>query len=124
MALSDENKEVPPFVLSDKQYGLLKWIVTIVLPAVGTLYFALSKLWNLPGGESVLGTLIALQAFLGVLLGISTQTYKNSDARFSGDINIIKHEDGEKSASIDFNQHPTELDEKDEAVFRVNSSKK
>lgn len=60
---------------SNKTYDILKWIAQFFLPAVGTLYFALAGIWNLPYGEQVVGTVTAIDAFLGVLLGISTVQY-------------------------------------------------
>lgn len=62
--------------ISDKTYDILKWVAQYALPAVGTLYFALSGIWGLPYGEQVVGTVTAVDTFLGVLLGISTATYK------------------------------------------------
>ena len=65
--------------MSNKVYDVLKWIAMYFLPAIGTLYFALSGIWNLPYGEQVVGTITAADTFLGVLLGISTAQYnKNS----------------------------------------------
>ena len=61
--------------LSDSNYDWLKWVAQIFLPACGTLYFALSKIWHLPFGEEVVGTITAIDAFLGALLGISTKLY-------------------------------------------------
>ena len=61
--------------LSDKTYDVLKWVAQILLPALGTLYFALSKLWGFPYASEVVGTVTALDAFLGALLGISTVRY-------------------------------------------------
>lgn len=115
------NDPTKDHFLTNNQYDTAKWLTTIVLPATGTLYFAVAQIWGLPAGEQVLGTIIAVQAFLGVLLGISTQQYKNSDARYSGDINITEHADGEKTAAIAFNEHPSELGDKKEAIFKVNS---
>ncbi len=63
-------------LLSDKVYNILKWIALIALPAVGTLYFALANVWGLPYGEQVVGTVTAIDTFLGALLGISTAAYK------------------------------------------------
>ncbi len=63
-------------LLSDKVYNVLKWIALIALPAVGTLYFALANVWGLPYGEQVVGTVTAIDTFLGALLGISTAAYK------------------------------------------------
>lgn len=62
-------------VLSSKTYEVLKWIAQIVLPALGTLYFALATIWGLPYGEQVVGTITAVDAFLGTLLGLSTVNY-------------------------------------------------
>lgn len=66
--------------MSNKVYDVLKWIALYVLPAVGTLYFALAGIWNLPYGEQVVGTITALDAFLGVILGISTTHYNKENA--------------------------------------------
>lgn len=62
-------------VLSNKQYDVMKWIAQYVLPAAGTLYFALANIWGLPYGEQIVGTITAVDTFLGVLLGISTSSY-------------------------------------------------
>lgn len=66
-------------ILNDKWYGILKWIALIFLPALGTLYFALAKIWGFPYASEITGTLAAVDAFLGALLQISTNNYnKNS----------------------------------------------
>lgn len=65
--------------LSDSNYDWLKWVAQILLPAFGTLYFALAQIWNLPYGEQVVGTVTAIDAFLGALLGISTMRYRNEN---------------------------------------------
>lgn len=61
--------------MSDNVYQILKWIAAIFLPALGVLYFTLSGIWGLPYGEQILGTITAIDLFLGVLLGISTNGY-------------------------------------------------
>ena len=61
--------------MSNSTYDILKKIAQIVLPAVGTLYFALAQIWGLPYGEEIVGTITAIDAFLGALLGISTMIY-------------------------------------------------
>ena len=65
-------------ILSDKTYSLLKWIALILLPALGTLYFALASIWGLPFGEQIVGTITAVDTFLGAILGISTNNYKKN----------------------------------------------
>ncbi len=64
--------------MSNKTYDVLKWIALYFLPALATLYFALAGIWNLPYGEQVLGTISALDTFLGVLLGLSNAKYKSN----------------------------------------------
>jgi hypothetical protein len=61
--------------MSNKLYDVLKYIAQIALPAIGALYFALSQIWGLPYGEEIVGTITAVDAFLGALLGISTMLY-------------------------------------------------
>lgn len=63
------------FNMSNKTYDILKYIAQIVIPAVGTLYFALAKIWGLPYGTEIVGTITAVDAFLGALLKISTDGY-------------------------------------------------
>lgn len=65
-------------ILSDKTYSLLKWVALILLPALGTLYFALAGIWGLPFGEQIVGTITAIDTFLGAILGISTNNYKKN----------------------------------------------
>lgn len=64
--------------ISNKTYDVLKWIAQYFLPAAGTLYFALAGIWGLPYGEQIVGTITAVDTFLGVLLGISAATYNKS----------------------------------------------
>lgn len=64
--------------MNDKTYNLLKWIAMVVLPAMGTLYFALAGIWGFPFGEEIVGTITAIDAFLGALLGISSATYRKT----------------------------------------------
>ena len=66
--------------MSNKVYDVLKWITMVALPAVGTLYFALSGIWGFPYAEQVGGTITAVVTFLGVVLGISSAQYKKKNA--------------------------------------------
>lgn len=62
-------------VMNNKVYDVLKWIARIVLPALGTLYFALSNIWGFPYGEAIVGTITAVDTFMQVILGISSYHY-------------------------------------------------
>lgn len=63
-------------MMNNKTYDVLKWIAQLLLPALGTLYFALAGIWGFPYGEQIVGTITAVDTFLGVILGISTAQYK------------------------------------------------
>ena len=65
--------------MSNKTYDILKWVAQYLLPALATLYFAVAKIWGLPYGEEVVGTITAVDTFLGVLLGISTANYNKQN---------------------------------------------
>lgn len=65
--------------LNNKVYDVLKWIALILLPALGTLYFALAGIWGFPYAEQIVGTITSIDTFLGVLLGISNNSYKKED---------------------------------------------
>lgn len=61
--------------MSNQTYDVLKYWALIVLPALGTLYFALAGIWGLPYGEQIVGTITAIDAFLGAILKISSDKY-------------------------------------------------
>ena len=62
-------------ILSNKAYDILKALCIQVLPACGTLYFALAEIWGFPYAEQVVGTIAAITTFIGIILGISTARY-------------------------------------------------
>lgn len=62
--------------MSNKVYDTLMWIAQYALPGLATLYSALAGIWGLPYGEEIVGTIVAVDTFLGVMLGISNAQYK------------------------------------------------
>ena len=80
-------------MFSNKTYDVLKWIAQILLPALGTLYFALANIWAFPYAEEIVGTVTAVDAFLGILLGISTAQYnKQFEPQSEVNDNIVEGE--------------------------------
>lgn len=61
--------------MKEKTYDVLKYIAQVVLPALGTLYFALAGIWGLPFGEQIVGTITAVDTFLGAILMLSSKNY-------------------------------------------------
>lgn len=66
-------------VMNNKVYDTLKWIAQYLLPAAGTLYSALAGIWGFPYGEQIVGTIVAVDTFLGVMLGISSAKYHKEE---------------------------------------------
>lgn len=99
-------------------YDVLKFIAQILLPAAGTLYFSLAGLWNLPAAEQVVGTIIAVDTFLGILLGISTSNYNKSDAKYNGVIEVMET-DQKITYAMGLNDEPEDLMNKKEVLFKV-----
>ena len=69
--------------MKNETYDVLKFVAQILLPAAGTLYFALASIWGFPYGEQIVGTITAVDAFLGTCLGISTKNYYQEDDHVS-----------------------------------------
>ena len=66
--------------MSDKTYNMLKKLAQTVLPALGTLYYAIAEVWGFSFGQEVVATILAIDTFLGVLLEVSSaKYYKNKE---------------------------------------------
>ena len=65
-------------IMNNKVYDVLKFIAQIVLPAIATFYLTLAGIWNLPFGEQVSATVMAIDTLLGAILMISSNTYSKS----------------------------------------------
>ena len=62
--------------LPDKIYDILKWISTVVLPALATLVLAIGQIWNVTVWTVPIGaTIAAVATFMGAVLGISSIQY-------------------------------------------------
>lgn len=62
--------------MSNKIYDILKFLAQIVLPALATFYVSIAAIWNLPLGDEVSRTIMAVDTLLGAVLMISTAQYK------------------------------------------------
>lgn len=110
--------ESKPTMLSNDVYDKVKFLAVVVLPAFGTLYFALAQTWGLPNAEEVVGTIVAIDAFLGMVLQISNAKYNNSDQRFDGSIRVSPSADGETS-NLNVSLDPTSVATKKEITVKI-----
>ena len=99
-------------------YDRLKFVAQIALPALGTLYVTLAAIWNLPAPQEVAATILAVDTFLGVLLGLQSASY-NKGVIQAGHMNVIPVEGGGKNFSLELDQEPEELEQAKEIRFKV-----
>ena len=97
-------------LLSDKLYIKLEYLARVVLPAAATLYGTLAALWHAPFGVEIVGTLVAVDTFLGVFLGIAQKSYDNSEAKYDGNVTAIPTENGTMLSNLVLNEDPSGLD--------------
>lgn len=109
-------------ITNSKVYDTLKWIAQVVLPAFGTLYFALAQLYGWDNGSKVVGTVVAVDAFLGVILHLSSVAYDKSEAKYDGVANVTETAD-KKTFDLALNSDPYDLDKKDSITLKVNKVK-
>lgn len=65
--------------MSNKTYDVLKWVATVVLPALATLTLTIGQIWNLSTWMVPIGaTIAAVATFLGAILGISSIAYNKA----------------------------------------------
>lgn len=95
--------------MDNKTYDTLKYIAQIVLPALATLYAGVAKIWGIPYGVEVPGTIMLVDAFLGALLMISSNNYYKSGKDTDGTLWL----DGTELSGLDINLDEAELAEKD-----------
>jgi hypothetical protein len=102
------SSEPSTTVFTNKLYDRLKFIALIFLPALATLIFALGAAWGWANTGQLVGTITAVDAFLGALLQVSTNKYYKSGANFDGDVNVLP-EDGGNKVQIAFNAPPEDI---------------
>lgn len=66
--------------LSNKTYDVLVYIAQIVIPALCVFLTTIIEIWHLPYGVKIVGTLSAIDVFLGALLKISSAKYNKEQS--------------------------------------------
>ena len=120
--ISGQKSTKAPF-LSNAWYDHITWLVRYGLPGIGTLYFTLAQIWGLPAGEQVVGTITAVALFLGVVLGVSSRQYRDSDERIDGAL-VVDTSDPEKDVyRLDLVTELEALPGKDEIILKVQGTR-
>jgi len=103
-------------MITGKLYDYLKWIAQIFLPAVGALYIALAALWNLPAPQEVAGTILTVDTFIGVILGISQVNYGK---QIGGGTMHVGGLGDKVTYSLELDDDPEQLADMQEVRFKV-----
>lgn len=107
-------------MLNDSAYNVIKKSATIILPAFSALYIALAQIWHFGHVDQVVGTVTALNTFLGVTVQLSKKSYYASNAPYVGEIKV--ESDGERKVfSLVVDGDPEELENMSSANFKINS---
>ena len=64
------------YLLPDKAYDAIKFIVTVVMPALSVLYAGLAGIWGWPLADEVTRTFAVVYTFLCAVMGISSYSAK------------------------------------------------
>lgn len=104
--------------MSNKVYDAAKWVALIALPAAGTLYYALALIWGFPEADKVVGSVTAVDAFLGVVLGLAARSYNNSEAKYDGTLHVDET-DTSIIHQLELTTPPEELSKKDDVIFKL-----
>lgn len=117
--MTPSGHKVGGFMMSNKAYDTVKWLGQIVAPAVATLYAALAGLLGLPGTVAVVGSITAIDTFLGVIMGWSASNYNKTLADPAGTI-LVDTQDPENGVYLAANsEHISNLPDGSVAKFEV-----
>lgn len=69
------------YIIPDRVYDVMKWVTMLFLPALTVLFTTVAPLWGMDAGlvDTIGGTLTAVTAFLGAVLGLSAVTGKEAE---------------------------------------------
>jgi len=119
--MTDTTTPVQGLQLGDKTYNKAKFVVQIILPALGVFYATMSELWQFPKVQEVVGTVNAIALFLGIILGISTASYRKTVGATNpvGTFVVTEDVNGKKSVKLDLEEDPEQFIGKGSIVFNV-----
>lgn len=114
-----EHVKVTKGALPSDAYDTLKPIATTWLPALATLYFTIGNIWGLPNVDLVVPTITAVNAFLGVVLGVSNHNYKKTDGPLDGAMVVDTSTPGLDRFNLELTTALNDLPNKDQIVLKV-----
>lgn len=68
-------------IMTNKLYDALRFVAELLLPALAALYAALAGIWGFPYAEAIVGTIAAVDTFLGAFVAWSKKKYDKEAAK-------------------------------------------
>lgn len=89
------------YLLSDRAYGVLKWVGLIALPAVAVFVATVLPAWGVDGTltDAVVTTLNAAGVLVGALIAASAGVGAQASGAGDGEADHVPQGDGEPDAS-------------------------
>ena len=66
-------------IMKSETFEKLRFLAEVGFPALATLVLAVSNIWNLPYGQQIGTTIVAIGTFIGALVGISRNAYNDQN---------------------------------------------
>lgn len=102
--------------LKNSTYNVLKFVALVVLPAAATAYAAFAGIWHLQHTEQVIGTISAIDTFLGAMLHVSTKSYSPST---NGKLAIDTSDPDKETYSLEVTTPISEIKKLEHLVLNV-----
>lgn len=102
---------------ANKVYDILKWVCLIACPAAITLILVVSTIWNIPCATQIVGTIGAVQTFIGACIGISSKNY--TDGTVS-----VEDIDDTKAYKFELNEPIENIGDRKSIVLNVKNDNK
>lgn len=109
-------------LFSNAVYDKLKFVALVLLPALAVLYAALAGLLGLPAALQVSGAIMAIDTFLGAILGFSSKQYNAIEPEYDGVMNVVTTPE-KKIFQLNLTGEPEPLELKKQIIFKVNNDR-
>ena len=64
--------------MTDRTFNFIRFLAEIGITAIGTFYKVIAEIWDLPYGEAVLATCVALSTLIGVFVEYNRAQYNKA----------------------------------------------
>lgn len=79
--------------MTDRTFNFIRFLAEVGITAIGTFYKVIAEIWDLPYGEAVLATCVALSTLIGVFVEYNRAQYNKSKIVPAEDASPILPED-------------------------------